>query len=79
MVRAKGEVVESLYQLVKFDWQVLTDSKEALPNIRLKQFRFDEKDRATVMVVPSGPGTSHEANQRIILQAINNAQNRATA
>lgn len=74
MVRAKGEVVESLYQLVKFDWQVLTDSKEALPNIRLKQFRFDEKDRATVMVVPSGPGTSHEANQRIILQAINNAQ-----
>lgn len=74
MVRAKGEVVESLYQLVKFDWQVLTDSKEALPNIRLKQFRFDEKDRATVMVVPSGPGTSHDANQRIILQAINNAQ-----
>lgn len=74
MVRAKGEVVESLYQLIKFDWQVLTDSKESLPNIRLKQFRFDEKDRATVMVVPSGPGTSHDANQRIILQAINNAQ-----
>lgn len=70
MVRAKGEIVESLYQLIEFDWEVLTDSKEQLPNKKLKEFEFDEKDQAIVMVVPSGPGTSHDANQRIILQAI---------
>ena len=70
MVQAKGEIVESLYQLIQFDWQVLTDAKTSLPKLKLKQYHFNQQDQATVMVIPSGPGTSHDANQRIILQVI---------
>ena len=49
MVRAKGEIVSSLYHLIHFDWKV---------------------------IVPSGPGTTNDANQRLILEAIHRAKNK---
>ncbi len=76
MVRAKGDIVNSLYELVEFDWRVLTDSKEPIPSRKPKLPDFDVAEQATVMVVPSGPGTGHDANQRILLQAIHTAKKR---
>ena len=75
MVRAKGEIVASLYHLIHFDWKVLTESE--LPFLEFKEHaigNFDAPDQATVMIVPSGPGTTNDANQRLILEAIHRAK-----
>ena len=75
MVRAKGEIVSSLYHLIHFDWKVLTDSEIAFPEFKNDSIiDFDIPDQATVMIVPSGPGTTNDANQRLILEAIHQAR-----
>ena len=74
MVRVKGELVASLYHLIAFDWKVLTDSSIDFPAEPVWSYEYDPKDRATVAIVPSGPGTSDDANQRIILEAIHSAK-----
>lgn len=74
MVRAKGEIVSSLYHLIMFDWLVLTNSEKPFPSFPNRPLFYDEQDRATVSIVPSGPGTTEEANQRIILEVIHCAK-----
>lgn len=75
MVRAKGEIVASLYHLIHFDWKVLTESEIAFPAFKdTFSCDFDIPDQATVMIVPSGPGTTNDANQRLILEAIHRAK-----
>lgn len=75
MVRAKGEIVPNLYHLIHFDWKVLTDSEVVFPEFKADiQNDFDTADQATVMIVPSGPGTTNDANQRLILEAIHQAK-----
>lgn len=75
MVRAKGEIVSSLYHLIHFDWKVLTDSEITFPEFKNSAVvEFDLPDQATVMIVPSGPGTTNDANQRLIIEAIHQAK-----
>ena len=75
MVRAKGEIVSSLYHLIHFDWKVLTDSEISFPEFKNSAVvEFDMPDQATVMIVPSGPGTTNDANQRLIIEAIHQAK-----
>lgn len=75
MVRAKGEIVASLYHLIHFDWKVLTESELPFPEFKEHAIgNFDAPDQATVMIVPSGPGTTNDANQRLILEAIHRAK-----
>lgn len=75
MVRAKGEIVSSLYHLIHFDWKVLTDSEITFPEFKSSAVvEFDMPDQATVMIVPSGPGTTNDANQRLIIEAIHQAK-----
>ena len=75
MVRAKGEIVSSLYHLIHFDWKVLTDSEITFPEFKNSAVvEFDMPDQATVMIVPSGPGTTNDANQRLIIEAIHQAK-----
>lgn len=75
MVRAKGEIVASLYHLIHFDWKVLTESDISFPEFKdTSSNDFDIPDQATVMIVPSGPGTTNDANQRLILEAIHRAK-----
>ena len=75
MVRAKGEIVASLYHLIHFDWKVLTDTDTPFPEFQTNDNpEFDLPDQATVTIVPSGPGTSNDANQKIILEAIHQAK-----
>ena len=75
MVRAKGEIVSSLYHLIHFDWKVLTDSEIIFPEFKNSAVvEFDMPDQATVMIVPSGPGTTNDANQRLIIEAIHQAK-----
>ena len=74
MVRAKGEIVESLYGLFVFDWTVNADSQTQLPAFEHNNNQIDQRDKATVMLVPSGPGTTQNANQRLLLDAIHCAK-----
>ena len=75
MVRAKGEIVASLFHLINFDWKVLTESETTFPEFKDHFIgEFDSPDQATVMIVPSGPGTTNDANQRLILEAIHRAK-----
>lgn len=75
MVRAKGEIVASLYHLIHFDWKVLTESDLPFPEFKDHAIEnFDVPDQATVMIVPSGPGTTNDANQRLILESIHRAK-----
>ena len=75
MVRAKGEIVSSLYHLIHFDWKVLSESETPFPDFKESPNpQYDIPDQATVMIVPSGPGTTNDANQRLILEAIHRAK-----
>lgn len=75
MVRTKGEIVASLYYLISFDWKTLSVADDELPEFKAKNPpKFDIPDQAAVMLVPSGPATNDDANQRIILDAIYNAR-----
>lgn len=73
MVRAKGEIVKSLHHLFTFDWNVNNDSNP-IPAFKYQAPPFDISDRANVMLVPSGPGSSSDANMRIMLEAIYQAK-----
>lgn len=73
MVRAKGEIVKSLHHLFTFDWNVNND-KNPIPPYKFNKPPYDASDRANVMLVPSGPGTSTDANMRIMLEAIYQAK-----
>ena len=76
MVRAKGEIVSSLHHLIHFDWKVLTDSEIAFPEFKNDSIiDFDIPDQATVVIVPSGPGTTNDANQRLILEPFTRQEN----
>lgn len=74
MVRAKGEIVENLYDLFVFDWTVNADSSHKLPAFEQNNFAIDPRDKASVMLVPSGPGTTRNANQRLLLDALHSAK-----
>jgi len=73
MVRAKGEIVKSLHHLFSFDWNVNND-KNPIPPFKYQTPPFDSTEQASVMMVPSGPGTSSDANMRIMLEAIYQAK-----
>ena len=73
MVRAKGDIVKSLHHLFTFDWNVNND-QNPIPAYKFTKPPFDSADRANVMLVPSGPGTSIDANMRIMLEAIYQAK-----
>lgn len=74
MVRLKGEIVANLNHLIAFDWSILTDSKTKIPVSDDLDIPFDPIDQACVMLIPSGPDTNYDANQRILLDAIHNAK-----
>ena len=73
MVRAKGEIVKSLHHLFTYDL-IVNNDKNPIPPYKFNKPPYDASDRANVMLVPSGPGTSTDANMRIMLEAIYQAK-----
>lgn len=75
MVRVEGTAVRDLNQVMLFDWALQPDiegervSLEKIPPV-------PAAGNACVTVVPSGPTTMDDANQRLILEAISCARER---
>ncbi len=75
MVRVQGTAVADLKLVFCFDWALQPDDT-GRQNEFLPTQPTAPKGQARVVVVPSGPTTVQDANQRLILEAINCARHR---
>lgn len=75
MVRVRGTTVRDLNQVFCFDWALQPDIEGE--QIELEKIPpVEPEGRACVTVVPSGPTTVDDANQRLILETISCARER---
>lgn len=75
MVRVQGTAVSDLKLVFCFDWALQPDDMGKKTEF-LATDPTEPKGNARVVVVPSGPTTVQDANQRLILEAINCARSR---
>ena len=75
MVRVEGTAVRDLNQVFLFDWALQPDIKGERISLE-KIAPVPAVGSACVTVVPSGPTTVDDANQRLILEAISCARER---
>lgn len=75
MVRVEGTAVRDLNQVFLFDWALQPDIEGELISLE-KIAPVPAVGSACVTVVPSGPTTVDDANQRLILEAISCARER---
>lgn len=70
MVRIEGTAVTHLNEVFFFDWALQPDDEGVMPVYAGALPETPAAGNAAVTVVPSGPTTVHDANKRLIIEAI---------